>query len=236
MAMQGPIPVEFGTGVPRRRVRGRADRRRCGTSSGPADRVVQQADKDSGLPLWVVEVIDAQEDARQRTVKVKIAAQVQPVLPSPAPGSPFTAVEFDGMTVTPTWTPPAARARGHGAAPGWRTRSRPPASAPRRAGSPGRRLSTRTRRDRPARPGGAPVPAGRLPVRGGVRAVPGQGPDVRHRHRRPRWSPSPCRSSSRPGTSTSPASSRPRRGRTRSRSNAATGACRRCRTSRSRTR
>jgi hypothetical protein len=26
---------------------------------------------------------------------------VQPVLPSPAPGSPFTAVEFDGMTATP---------------------------------------------------------------------------------------------------------------------------------------
>ena len=32
---------------------------------------------------------------------MKIAAQVQPVLPSPAPGSPFTAVEFDGMTATP---------------------------------------------------------------------------------------------------------------------------------------
>ena len=58
-------------------------------------------DKHTGLPLWVVEVIDAQEDTRQRTVKVKIAAQVQPVLPSPAPGSPFTAVEFDGMTATP---------------------------------------------------------------------------------------------------------------------------------------
>ena len=32
---------------------------------------------------------------------MKIAAQVQPVLPSPVPGSPFTAVEFDGMTATP---------------------------------------------------------------------------------------------------------------------------------------
>jgi hypothetical protein len=49
----------------------------------------------------VVEVIDAQEDARQRTVKVKIAAQVQPVLPPPVAGSPFTPVEFDGMTATP---------------------------------------------------------------------------------------------------------------------------------------
>ena len=46
-------------------------------------------------------MIDADPDARQRTVKVKIAAQVQPVLPPPAPGSPFTPLEFDGMTATP---------------------------------------------------------------------------------------------------------------------------------------
>jgi len=68
-------------------------------SSG--DRVVQQVDKHTGLPLWVVEVIDADPEARQRTVKVKIAAQVQPVLPPQAPGSPFIAIEFDGMTATP---------------------------------------------------------------------------------------------------------------------------------------
>jgi hypothetical protein len=49
----------------------------------------------------VVEVIDADPEARQRTVKVKVAAQYQPVLPDPAPGSPFTAVEFEGMTATP---------------------------------------------------------------------------------------------------------------------------------------
>jgi hypothetical protein len=65
------------------------------------DRVVQQTDKASGLPLWVVEVIDADPEARQRTVKVKVAAAVQPVLPSSAPGSPFIPVEFEGMTVTP---------------------------------------------------------------------------------------------------------------------------------------
>ena len=46
-------------------------------------------------------MIDAQENARQRTVKVKIAAQVQPVLPPPPPGQPFTPAEFDGMTATP---------------------------------------------------------------------------------------------------------------------------------------
>ena len=43
----------------------------------------------------------ADEQARQRTVKVKVAATVQPVLPSAAPGSPFTAVEFEGLTATP---------------------------------------------------------------------------------------------------------------------------------------
>jgi hypothetical protein len=76
------------------------------------DRAVQQVDKDSGLPLWVVEVIDAQENARQRTIKIKVAAQVQPVLPPPAPGSPFTAVEFDGMTAFPYVD--ASRCQGHG--------------------------------------------------------------------------------------------------------------------------
>ena len=46
-------------------------------------------------------MIDADPEARQRTVKVKVAAEYQPVLPSPAPGSPFTPVEFEGLTATP---------------------------------------------------------------------------------------------------------------------------------------
>jgi hypothetical protein len=101
MAVQGQIPIEFGMVFPAGAYAagGIEMVRDFDRSSG--DRVVQQVDKHTGLPLWVVEVIDVQEDARQRTVKVKIAAQVQPVLPSPAPGSPFTAVEFDGMTATP---------------------------------------------------------------------------------------------------------------------------------------
>ena len=104
-----------------------------------ADRLVQQADKETGLPLWVVEVIDAQENARQRTVKVKIAAQVQPVLPPPAPGSPFTPVEFDGMTATPYVDAPAARATASTSAPpAWPTRSRPPECGLPRGGSAAR--------------------------------------------------------------------------------------------------
>ena len=97
----GPIPVEFEMVFPdgAYAAGGIEMVRDFDRSSG--DRIVQQADKHTGLPLWVVEVIDADPDARQRTVKVKIAAQVQPVLPSPAPGSPFIAIEFDGMMVMP---------------------------------------------------------------------------------------------------------------------------------------
>jgi hypothetical protein len=101
MAMQGPISVEFGMVFPSGvyAAGGFEKVRDFDRSSG--DRMVQQADKHSGLPLWVVEVIDADPQARQRTVKVKVAAEYQPVLPSPTPGSPFTAVEFEGMTATP---------------------------------------------------------------------------------------------------------------------------------------
>jgi hypothetical protein len=112
MALQGPIPVQFGAVFPDGAyAAGSFEMVRDYDRSTP-DRAVQQADKDSGLPLWAVEVIDAQENARQRTVKVKIAAQVQPVLPPPSPGSPFTAVEFDGMTATPYVD--SARCQGNG--------------------------------------------------------------------------------------------------------------------------
>jgi hypothetical protein len=62
---------------------------------------VQAKDKATGVPLWVVDVIDADPAARDKTVRVKVAAPVQPVLPAAGPGSPFAAVEFAGLTVTP---------------------------------------------------------------------------------------------------------------------------------------
>ena len=66
-------------------------------------RPVQAADKESGLPVWSVSVLDADPDARRsdKTVTVKIAATVQPVPPETAAGVPFRPVEFDGLTVTP---------------------------------------------------------------------------------------------------------------------------------------
>ncbi len=63
----------------------------------------QKADKDTGLLLWDVPVHDADEDARSaaRSVKVRIAAKVQPVPPDALPGLPFRPVEFENLTVAP---------------------------------------------------------------------------------------------------------------------------------------
>ena len=101
MALQGPIPVEFGLVFPDGvfAAGGFEPVRDFDASSN--GRFVQSKDKASGLPLWSVEVIDADQNARTRTVKVKVAAQVQPVLPAPAGGVPFVPVEFTGLTVTP---------------------------------------------------------------------------------------------------------------------------------------
>ena len=101
MALQGPILVEFGRFFPDGAyIAGPIEKLRDFDRS-KGDRVVQQLDKNTGLPLWTVDVIDADPQARQRTVKVKVAAEHQPVLPAPPAGSPFTPVEFTGLMVTP---------------------------------------------------------------------------------------------------------------------------------------
>lgn len=63
----------------------------------------QQLDKDTGLPLWSVQVIDADPEAskREKAVTVKIAAKVQPVPPVNDTPFPFTPVEFVGLTALP---------------------------------------------------------------------------------------------------------------------------------------
>ena len=101
MAIKGQIQIEFGKVFPGGAYAAGPVEKVRDFERSRKDEVIQQLDKDTGLPLWVIEVIDADEDARQRTVKVKIAAQVQPVLQPPPPGSPFTPVEFDGMTAFP---------------------------------------------------------------------------------------------------------------------------------------
>jgi hypothetical protein len=101
MALQGPFPVEFGAVFPSGVYAAGGFEMVRDFERSKGDLVIQQADKTTGLPLWVIEVIDADPEARQRTVKVKVAAEYQPVLPSPVPGSPFTAIEFEGLQATP---------------------------------------------------------------------------------------------------------------------------------------
>jgi hypothetical protein len=101
MALQGPISVDFGAVFPGGAYAAGGFEMVRDFDRSQGDRVVQRRDKASGLPLWVVEVIDPDQAARQLTVKVKVAAEYQPVLPPPAAGSPFTPVEFEGLQVVP---------------------------------------------------------------------------------------------------------------------------------------
>lgn len=66
------------------------------------ENVVQATDPDTGLPLWAVDVVDADPEATKstRTMTVKVSAKVQPVLPAAENGTPFRPVEFDHMTAT----------------------------------------------------------------------------------------------------------------------------------------
>lgn len=63
----------------------------------------QATDPDSGLPVWSVSVIDADPEAtkKDKSVTVKVAAKQQPVPPENKTGTPFTLVEFSGLTATP---------------------------------------------------------------------------------------------------------------------------------------
>ena len=65
------------------------------------ERRVQARDKETGLPLWTVDVMDFDPKARERTFKVKIAASAQPVAPDPVAGVPVRPVLLENLTVTP---------------------------------------------------------------------------------------------------------------------------------------
>jgi len=67
------------------------------------EKFVQAVDKESGVTLWSVSVLDADPAARknEKTVTVKIVAKVQPVPPEAVGELPFRPVEFDGLLVVP---------------------------------------------------------------------------------------------------------------------------------------
>lgn len=101
MAVQGPFKVEsvevfsHGLGV----VGAVTARNEFG--AGTKENPVQERDKETGLPIWQVDVMDFDPQARERTFKVKIISAVQPVLPEPLPGTPVRPVVLEGLTVTP---------------------------------------------------------------------------------------------------------------------------------------
>ena len=97
MAIQGALPVAFAVVFPH------------GAFALGVEAITDfetkrpQMDKDTGLPLWAVDVIDADPEARgkAKSVKVKVAAEVCPTLPDEVPGLPFRPIEFESMAVMP---------------------------------------------------------------------------------------------------------------------------------------
>ncbi len=113
MAISNKIPVRFGDVFPHGAyVVGEVEPVRDFEKS-TRERPVQATDRDTGLLVWSVSVLDPDPDARKdaKTVTVKILAPHQPVPPEAMAGMPFRPVEFDGMTVTPYLNENGGRAR-----------------------------------------------------------------------------------------------------------------------------
>jgi hypothetical protein len=101
MAIRGAIPMEHGDVFPHGSfVVGEVEAMRDFDRS-TREQAVQAVDRDTGELVWTVDVVDADPEARERTVRVKITAPVQPVPPETAAGVPFRPVEFEGLTATP---------------------------------------------------------------------------------------------------------------------------------------
>lgn len=97
MAAQGRIPVRCEDMFPQGAILLSVDpvedfdKKRAGAPDA------QERDKDTGLRLWAVAVMDPSAQAGRREVKVKIADERQPVPPSGV----MQLVEFDGLVVIP---------------------------------------------------------------------------------------------------------------------------------------
>src|SRR4051812_19457115 len=91
MAVQGPFKVAFGELFPHGLGVVGAVGPVVDFDASTKERKVQARDKDTGLPVWSVDVMDFDPDARERTFKVKIAAPVQPVPPEAMDGLPGAA-------------------------------------------------------------------------------------------------------------------------------------------------
>lgn len=102
MAMPRKIPVDFSIAFPFGAYAVGEVQQVRDYDRSTKDNLVQAVDPDSGMPIWSIDVIDGDPEARKsnRTMTVKLTAKVQPVLPSSLDGLPFTPVEFDSLTAT----------------------------------------------------------------------------------------------------------------------------------------
>jgi hypothetical protein len=134
MAIKGAIPMTHGDVFPHGcYVVGDVQAMRDFDKS-TREQAIQAVDRDTAELVWTVDVVDADPEARERTVRVKITAPVQPVPPAEAPGVPFRPVEFDGLTATPYVTTTAS-GRGRLAWSFRATGMRAPKAAPVAAGN-----------------------------------------------------------------------------------------------------
>lgn len=101
MPVQGPFKVECGELFPHGLGVVSAVSSLDDFDASTRENKVQAREKESGLPMWSVDVMDFDPDARERTFKVKIAAAVQPVPPETIAGTPVRPVVLEGLTVTP---------------------------------------------------------------------------------------------------------------------------------------
>jgi hypothetical protein len=183
MAIKGPIKVDSGELFPHGLGVVGAVAQLDDFDASTRENRVQARDKDTGLPLWSVDVMDFDPDARERVFKVKVASAVQPVPPDPIAGAPVRPVVLEGLTVTPYIKDgPRRGSRTRCGRPAWRQRS---AS---RIGRPDRvRASGRVGSGAGVALVGGGVPVPRRPGRGrnwrGVAAVRGH---TRRRRRPPR--------------------------------------------------
>jgi hypothetical protein len=101
MAISGAIPMEHGFVWPYGSFMVGDVQAMRDFDRSTKDQAVQAVDRETGELVWVIDVIDADPEARDRTVRVKLLAAVQPVPPEAMAGAPFRPVEFDGLTATP---------------------------------------------------------------------------------------------------------------------------------------
>src|SRR5919107_252917 len=101
MAVQGPFKVDFGDLFPHGLGVVGAVAPLVDFDASTKERKIQARDKDTGLPVWTVDVMDFDPQARDRTFKVKFATPVQPVPPEALEGLPVRPVILEGVTVTP---------------------------------------------------------------------------------------------------------------------------------------